>query len=148
MIWLPIIACLVFLFFNFRKKAKCFAGDVGSITIALWLISLLFKLIFLTQNWAYFLFLGVYGVDSIFTIVHRLILKQNIFKAHRLHFYQLLVNECKLPHLFVSFSYALIQALIIIFIILNPGVSIIRLICIIILPLSLTYLLIKPRLQQ
>ena len=30
----PVLASLVFLFFNFRKKAKCFAGDVGSMSIA------------------------------------------------------------------------------------------------------------------
>jgi len=28
------MSLLVFCFFNFRKKAKCFAGDVGSISIA------------------------------------------------------------------------------------------------------------------
>src|SRR6185503_5859154 len=93
LIWLPIIACLVFLFFNFRKKAKCFAGDVGSITIALWITTITLDLIFQTKNWSYILFLSVYGVESILTICHRLLLKQNIFEAHRLHVYQLLVNE-------------------------------------------------------
>src|SRR5690606_28037184 len=37
----PIIACVVFLFFNFRRKAKCFAGDVGSVSIGFWIIALL-----------------------------------------------------------------------------------------------------------
>src|ERR1700761_6500093 len=110
MIWLPILACIVFLFFNFRKKAKCFAGDVGSVTIAFWIIMLIMQLIYATHNWAYILFLVVYGIDSVLTITHRVILKQNIMKAHRLHFYQVLANERRIPHLWVSAGYALMQA--------------------------------------
>ena len=30
LIYIAIAGCLVFCFFNFRKKAKCFAGDCGS----------------------------------------------------------------------------------------------------------------------
>ena len=75
MIWLPMLACVIFLYFNFRKKAKCFAGDVGSVTIAFWMIMLLMHLILITHNWAYILFLVVYGVDSVVTIAHRLLLK-------------------------------------------------------------------------
>jgi UDP-N-acetylmuramyl pentapeptide phosphotransferase/UDP-N-acetylglucosamine-1-phosphate transferase len=78
-ITIPIIACIVFLFFNFRKKAKCFAGDVGSVSIGLWIISLLLLMILATNDLRYILFLAVYGVDSIFTIIHRLMLGQNIF---------------------------------------------------------------------
>lgn len=114
MIWLPIVASVVFLYFNFRVKALCFAGDVGSVTIAFWIIWLLGSLMIKTNNYIYILFLSVYGVDSVLTIFHRLILKQNIFVAHRLHFYQILANECKMPHLLVAALYALIQALIII----------------------------------
>jgi UDP-N-acetylmuramyl pentapeptide phosphotransferase/UDP-N-acetylglucosamine-1-phosphate transferase len=61
LVWLPALACLVFLYFNFRTKAKCFAGDVGSVTIAFWIIFLLFKLIFVSADWSYILFLAVYG---------------------------------------------------------------------------------------
>lgn len=113
MIWFPMLSIIAFLFFNFRKKAKCFAGDVGSITIAFWIIILLLQLILATHNLAYIFFLVVYGIDSILTIIHRLILRQNIYTAHRFHFYQLLVNEKKIPHLIVSSAYAFIQLLII-----------------------------------
>ncbi|MGZ3820127.1 MAG: MraY family glycosyltransferase, partial [Mucilaginibacter sp.] len=109
MIWLPMLACIIFLYFNFRKKAKCFAGDVGSVTIAFWIIVLLVKLIFITHNWSYILFLVVYGVDSVVTIAHRVLLRQNIFKAHRLHFYQILANERKLSHLVIASGYAAVQ---------------------------------------
>lgn len=143
-IWLPILASLVFLFFNFRKRAKCFAGDVGSVTIAFWIIFLLLNLILLTQNYAYVLFLAVYGVDTVLTIIHRLKLKQNIFDAHRLHFYQILANERKWPHLIVSSVYALLQLGIIVAVIFLPW-SFVTIFFTTTIPLVLIYCLIKPR---
>ena len=145
-IWLPMISCLVFLYFNFRKKAKCFAGDVGSVTMAFWIIMLLLQLIIKTNNYAYILFLAVYGVDAVLTIIHRLILKQNIFEAHRLHFYQILANDQKVPHLIVSSIYGLVQLLIIALIILG-GLNFYVLGLIILIPLILVYLVMKPRLM-
>jgi UDP-N-acetylmuramyl pentapeptide phosphotransferase/UDP-N-acetylglucosamine-1-phosphate transferase len=112
------IASLVFLFFNYRKKAKCFAGDVGSIAIAFWIIYLVLKLILVTSSLIWLLFLAVYGVDAICTIIHRLYLRQNIFEAHRLHLYQVLSNEYKIQHRLVSLFYAVTQILISILVIL------------------------------
>ncbi|RTY83472.1 glycosyltransferase family 4 protein [Flavobacterium sp. LS1P28] len=106
------LASLVFLFFNYRKRAKCFAGDVGSIAIAFWVIYLVLKLILVTNSLVWLLFLAVYGVDAICTILHRLYLKHNIFEAHRLHFYQVLSNEYKIQHRIVSFLYALLQIIV------------------------------------
>jgi UDP-N-acetylmuramyl pentapeptide phosphotransferase/UDP-N-acetylglucosamine-1-phosphate transferase len=146
-IWLPMLASAVFLFFNFRKKALCFAGDVGSVTIAFWIITLLLKLIFLTGEWKYLLFLSVYGVDAILTIVHRLLLKQNIFKAHRLHFYQLLANERKVPHRLVAGGYAIAQLLINAFIINNQASLLLTMITVCV-PLILVYVLVKPGLMR
>lgn len=146
MIWLPMLACAVFLFFNFRKKAACFAGDVGSVTIAFWIITLLLKLILFTGEWKYLLLLAVYGVDTILTIIHRLILKQNIFKAHRLHFYQLLANERKMPHLLVASLYAVVQAAIDVFIISNEN-SLQMNIAMVGIPLVLIYIIVKPGLK-
>lgn len=108
-IWFPVIACCVFLFFNYRKKAVCFAGDVGSISIAFWIVSILLVLIVKTGTIIWLLFLAIYGIDTILTILHRLYLRQNIFKAHRMHFYQVLANECRIDHLAVSAGYALMQ---------------------------------------
>ncbi|RXM46303.1 glycosyltransferase family 4 protein [Flavobacterium sp. YO12] len=104
-----IIASIVFLFFNYRKKAKCFAGDIGSIAIAFWVIYLVLKLILVTESLIWLLFLAVYGVDSVCTILHRLYLRQNIFEAHRLHLYQVLSNDYKIQHRVVSLLYALVQ---------------------------------------
>jgi UDP-N-acetylmuramyl pentapeptide phosphotransferase/UDP-N-acetylglucosamine-1-phosphate transferase len=111
LIWYPMIASLVFLFFNFRKRARCFAGDVGSVAIAFWIVTLLLILIIKTENLIWIGFLMVYGVDAVMTILHRIYLKQNIMEAHRLHFYQILANEKKIPHRLVSLIYFTVQLL-------------------------------------
>src|SRR5690606_13368612 len=103
------LGLLVFTFFNFRTKAKCFAGDVGSVAIAYILLFALGALIIQTGNLLYFLFLTVYGIDAVWTIVRRLYLKENIFEAHRSHLYQFLGNEAGVNKLVVSFLYGVIQ---------------------------------------
>ncbi|SFI08909.1 MraY family glycosyltransferase [Halpernia frigidisoli] len=108
----PILASAVFLFFNFRKGAKCFMGDVGSLGIAFWIVALLGLLIIKTGDFKYILFLAVYGLDVIITILERLKMKENIFKPHRRHLYQLFANEKKIDHRMISVIYALIQTLI------------------------------------
>ena len=116
---------MVFNYFNFRKKARCFAGDVGSISIAVIILFLLLKLILQEQNLIYILFLSVYGVDSILTIIHRLFLKENIFKAHRLHLFQVIVHNLKVPHLLMASIYMLIQGVICCIVIFSLRYSII-----------------------
>ena len=134
------LASLVFLFFNYRKRAKCFAGDVGSIAIAFWVIFLILKLILLTNSIIWLLFLAVYGVDAICTILHRLYLKQNIFEAHRLHFYQILSNEYKIQHRIVSLIYAITQSIISgIVIFFYDKLETVTLFVVIIVPLILVY---------
>lgn len=147
MIWIPMLACVVFLFYNFRKRALCFAGDVGSVVIAFMIISFLLGLIFKTGDWTYILFLAVYGVDTVLTLIHRLILKENIFEAHRLHFYQILANEQKIPHLVVSAIYAIIQILII-SIVLFWKAPFVMVFFATTLPLVILYVFLKPRLMK
>ncbi|RZK61832.1 MAG: UDP-GlcNAc--UDP-phosphate GlcNAc-1-phosphate transferase, partial [Pedobacter sp.] len=106
------LSLLVFNFFNFRKKAKCFAGDVGSVSIAFIIVFLIGQLIIQTENFNYILLLLFYGLDAVSTIAFRLIRKENIFEAHRSHFYQYLANQLKWNHLIVSGLYMLIQLLI------------------------------------
>lgn len=124
-----IASVIVFGFFNFRKKAVCFAGDVGSISMAFIFIffilghmtgifaskdslSILRPNQHIQWNFTYILLLTLYGIDAILTIIQRLYGKENIFKPHRKHLYQLLANECKIPHVIVSGIYAGIQAII------------------------------------
>jgi hypothetical protein len=84
----------------------------------------------------------------VLTITHRILLKQNIFKAHRLHFYQILANERKVPHLWVAAGYGLLQGLIILLIVRNFGFSTIVLFIITIIPLAMVYVLLKPILMK
>ena len=105
---------VVFNFFNFRKRAKCFAGDVGSVCIAFVLLFFIGKLVIRTEDFSWIILLAVYGVDSVLTIIHRLILHENIGLPHRKHLYQIMANELKIPHMVVSSVYMLVQALVII----------------------------------
>ncbi|OAZ03081.1 MraY family glycosyltransferase [Flavobacterium succinicans] len=103
------IACLVFAFFNLRKRAKTFAGDVGSVAMALFLGYYMVKLIVATQQVGYLLFFAVYGIDAVLTIFNRLRKRENILEAHRSHLYQYLANEKRLPHVAVAVGYAVVQ---------------------------------------
>ena len=113
-IYTVICSVVVFCFFNFRKRAKCFAGDVGSVSIAFILLFLIGKLIIQTGDFSWIVLLSVYGVDSVLTIIHRLMLHENIGLPHRKHLYQLMANELKIPHVVVSSVYMAVQATIII----------------------------------
>ena len=113
-IYTVICSVLVFCFFNFRKKAKCFAGDVGSVSIAFILLFLIGRLIIETEDFSWIVLLSVYGVDSVLTIIHRLMLHENIGLPHRKHLYQIMANELKIPHVMVSSFYMAVQAIIIV----------------------------------
>lgn len=139
-----VLSVCVFCLFNFRKKARCFAGDVGAVGIAFILLFALGKLILRTGDFTYLLFLVVYGVDSVLTIIHRILLHENIGEAHRKHAYQLMANELGIPHVVVSLVYMGIQVVISFGLVLFPvnkwlyfgGV---------VLLLAMTYVLFKKR---
>ena len=138
----PLLASVVFLFFNFRNKAKCFLGDIGSMGIAFWIIALLSLLMLKTEQIKWVLFLMVYGAETILTIIERLRLKENIFDAHRRHLYQLFANEKKISHLYVSSAYAAIQLLLNV-IVINSNWSDLIIFSVILLPTVLLYLFVK-----
>ena len=106
------LSLLVFCFFNFRKKAKCFAGDVGSISIAFIVLFALGKLILTTGDFAYIVLLAVYGADTVLTICHRIQLHEKLGEAHRKHAFQIMANELKMPHVTVSSLYMALQLVI------------------------------------
>ncbi len=101
---------LVFAYFNFRTKARCFAGDVGSVSMAYVLLFLTIWCILKTGNPIFILFFALYGVDTVLTIIHRLYKRENIFEPHRQHLFQYLANEQKIPQLVVSVIYMVVQA--------------------------------------
>lgn len=107
-----IVSVVVFLYFNFRDYARCFAGDVGSVTMAFVLSFMLLQLVGSTRNFTWVLVFLVYGVDVVVTIVYRIYRKENIFVAHRTHLYQYLANELGMSQLLVSLAYGLLQLLV------------------------------------
>ena len=109
-----IIAAVVFCIFNFRPKgkAKCFAGDVGSIGIAFIMLFLLGNVIIKTEDITWLIFLLVYGVDGCLTIVHRIMLHENLGEAHRKHAYQIMANELKIGHVKVTLIYMAMQLMV------------------------------------
>ena len=111
LIFTTIIAAIVFCIFNFRPKgkAKCFAGDVGSIGIAFIMLFLLGNVIIKTGDITWLIFLLVYGVDGCLTIIHRIMLHENLGEAHRKHAYQIMANELKIGHVKVTLLYMTIQ---------------------------------------
>ena len=108
---IAVLGVLVFCLFNFRPKgkAKCFAGDVGSISIAFIMLCAIGRLIVLTHDVTYLILLLVYGVDGCLTICHRILLHENLGQAHRKHAYQLMANELKIGHVQVSLLYMTLQ---------------------------------------
>ena len=109
-----LIGVLVFCFFNFRPKgkAKCFAGDVGSIGIAFIMLFAIGLLIARTGDVTWLVLLIVYGVDGCCTIVHRIMLHENLGQAHRKHAYQIMANELGMSHVAVSLLYMALQLVI------------------------------------
>lgn len=111
LIFTTIIAAIVFCIFNFRPKgkAKCFAGDVGSIGIAFIMLFMLGNVIIKTEDITWLIFLLVYGVDGCLTIIHRIMLHENLGEAHRKHAYQIMANELKIGHVKVTLLYMALQ---------------------------------------
>jgi len=138
-----IIPIIIFSFLNVRKNAIAFGGDVGSLSLAFILVFLMISLILKTANLNYILLFSIYGIDSVLTIIERIIRKENIFKPHRTHLYQYLANEREYSHLVISSIYATAQLLVNLFVIyiLLPN-SIVASISILII-LSFIYIMIK-----
>ena len=146
LILVTILATLVFSFFNFRpkNKAKCFAGDVGSVGIAFILLFMIGALVMKTGDVTWLTLLIVYGVDGCLTICHRIMLHEHLGEAHRKHMYQLMSNELGMSHVVVSLIYMVAQiiiSLVMVYVIPNtPAAHWIYMIGVIIV-LSLVYIL-------
>jgi len=146
-----IIALAIFGIYNFRSKAICFAGDVGSFSIAFVIVFLIMQLILKSSYWPFILLLSVYGVETVLTLIQRLFQGENIFNAHRNHLYQYFSNQFNIPHLTVSIFYGLVQIIVNILIILNFKYSIFKTLSITIILLSilsLIYIIIKFTIQK
>ena len=111
-----VLAILVFGFFNFRIKARCFSGDVGSISMGLIILFLIVRYVQALpdngENVSRLCFIIVFLADGGLTIAKRFLSGRNILAAHREHAYETMVNDLKVPHLYVSGGYALLQLII------------------------------------
>lgn len=111
-----LIAILVFGFFNFRPKARCFSGDVGSISMGLIILFILVRYVQSIPgggvNVSRLCLIIVFLADGLLTIAKRFLNGRNILEAHREHAYETLANDLKVPHLYVSGGYALLQLVI------------------------------------
>lgn len=121
LLWYVILAIIVFNIFNFRKHAKCFAGDVGSLSIGFIIVYLVLVLALRGHSMSWMAMLIVYGVDGGMTILHRIMLRENLMKPHKKHVYQIMANELRMPHLLVSGIYMTLQAVCCIWYIASPG---------------------------
>ncbi len=107
-----VLACLGFLPFNI-PRARVFMGDVGSILLGSVFADLacmaahsLLDFISLVS------FLFPFYSDELTTMIVRLFSGENLARPHRRHLYQLLANECQIPHWRISIGYGLLQLLI------------------------------------
>jgi UDP-GlcNAc:undecaprenyl-phosphate/decaprenyl-phosphate GlcNAc-1-phosphate transferase len=141
-------AILVFLFFNFRKKAQCFAGDVGSISLAFIQIFFLMMLIKYTHSFSWVLLFTVFGVDASITIAQRLVRRENIFLPHRSHLYQYLANELKTDHRVIAGIYATVQGGINIVVYRCNEVHDVLLIPALLIPVIIVYCLIRTQVNK
>lgn len=105
-------ACLGFLIFNF-PKAKIFMGDVGSVLLGFMFAVMV---LILSKTFLDFVclssFLFMFYADEAITCCLRLKSKENLLRAHRGHFYQILSNDRGIPHWKVSVLYGVCQLIV------------------------------------
>jgi UDP-N-acetylmuramyl pentapeptide phosphotransferase/UDP-N-acetylglucosamine-1-phosphate transferase len=143
MLYALLIGCIVFGFLNLRTKAMAFLGDVGSVFLGILAVYYVVYVCYATGDYSFTMLLLIYGVDSVLTIIHRIILKENIFDAHRKHLYQWLSNELATNHIWVASIYALLQLTINVFLIkLYVGNPILN-IAILAIPTGIIYIILK-----
>lgn len=107
-----LLALVVFGFYNFKRKARMFAGDIGSITIAVLIFFIGITLFNQMKSPLLILLVAVYGADTILTIIYRKSIGERLTQPHRHHIYQKSVHVLRASHLKVSLVYSGLQLLI------------------------------------
>ena len=140
-IWFVLVSDIAFCIFNFKKKADCFAGDVGSMSMGYILFFLIIRLVWVSNDYKWFMLLGVFLADGGLTIVHRIFLRENIMMPHRKHAYEIMANELRIPHIKVSILYMLIQIGVVVWYILVPTMTTFIAICVILFSLYFGFMM-------
>ena len=113
LILFTILSVLVFGFFNFRKNALFFAGDIGSIAIGMLVFFIGLLLTIKLSSPLILLLIIIYGADAGCTLLYRMFFtKESILDPHRHHIYQKIVDIYKISHLKVSLIYGLLQLIV------------------------------------
>jgi UDP-N-acetylmuramyl pentapeptide phosphotransferase/UDP-N-acetylglucosamine-1-phosphate transferase len=109
-LWLMVAALLGFLYWNW-SPAKIFMGDAGSTVLGATIAcSLLNTGQDPVQAWTAFAITFPLTGDAIYTLIRRLMRRENIFKAHRTHLYQRL-QQSGWSHAQVASTYIAITLL-------------------------------------
>ena len=103
------ISLVIFGFLNFRRNAVLFAGDIGSMSLAMIVLFIVLFLAVSLQSPVILCIVFVYLADIVLTILYRLFLGEPVLKPHRRHIYQKLVDVAGWSHLKVSIGYATVQ---------------------------------------
>ncbi|WP_159950368.1 MraY family glycosyltransferase [Polaribacter septentrionalilitoris] len=104
------LSVIVFGFYNFRKKALFFAGDIGSIVLGFLTLFLVFKSIVDLNAPLMMLSVFIYGADAGYTMLYRKFFTDEKWTdPHRHHIYQKLVDVKKMSHLKIAALYAIAQ---------------------------------------
>ncbi|WP_299051351.1 glycosyltransferase family 4 protein [uncultured Polaribacter sp.] len=108
-----VLSLIVFGFYNFRKKALFFAGDIGSVAIGILIFFVGIIFVIKLSSPFVLMFIMVYGADAGMTLLYRkFYTKESVLDPHRHHIYQKLVDVYKISHLKVSALYAILQVVI------------------------------------
>lgn len=116
-------SALIFGFFNFRRHALAFAGDVGSISMGFIVSLLMTEYILVSGQLSALGMVAVYITDITLTILRRLIEGENIFRAHRKHIYERLHFVWGVRQLYISGIYSALQLFISVVWLLMPSAS-------------------------
>ena len=144
-----ILSNLIIGYFNIRKNAVCFLGDVGAITMGFIYAVLTITLMVNTNSLSPLIFIFSLFLGFWLDYCRKVDCKREYFSAYRKHLYQLLVNEYKLSHLLVAAIYFSIQSLINIIWLMNYEKDLAPITLISILEFfSVIYLLIKKVLNK
>ena len=125
-------------------KTKCLVEDVGSIGIAFIMLFAIGALFGQTGDVTWMVFLLVYGVDGCGTIIHRIMLHENLGEAHRKHAYQIMANELGISHVVVSLIYfglQLVISLVMVYLVPNSVLAHWIYLVVVAIVLALAYLL-------
>lgn len=121
-----LLSLVVFSFYNFRKKARMFAGDIGSISVAVLVFFIGTYFIKELEAPILLLFVLAYGADAVLTLAYRKSIGEKITEPHRKHMYQKLVQATKLSHLQVAVIYAIFQVIISVVVYVSYKLSIVN----------------------